>query len=104
MKTHPFWRPLLRTGLLFAALTATLSIMPASAQELVIPLGRQGDRDAISLPQTGMKAESVRKHWGSPETARGPIGQPPISQWHYPAFVVYFEGERVIHATIKHTP
>ncbi|MEH6356196.1 MAG: hypothetical protein V7760_09255 [Marinobacter sp.] len=104
MKIPHFWRPLLRTGLLSVALAATLSVMPASTQELVIPLGQQGDRDAISLPQTGMTAESVRKRWGSPDITRGPVGQPPISQWHYLAFVVYFEGERVIHATIKHTP
>jgi len=104
MKTHRFWRPLLRTGLLSAALAATLSVMPASTQELLIPLGQQGDREAIPLPQTGIKAERVRKRWGSPESTRGPVGQPPISQWHYPAFVVYLESERVIHSVIKHAP
>jgi hypothetical protein len=104
MKTHCFWRPLLRSGLLFAALATALSVMPANTQELVIPLGQQGDRDAMPLPQTGMKAEQVRERWGSPETSRGPVGQPPISQWHYPAFVVYFESERVIRAVIKHAP
>ena len=102
MKTHRFWRSLLRASLLSAALAATLSVMPASTQELVVPLGQQGHRDANSLPQTGMKAERVR--WGSPESTRGPVGQPPISQWHYPAFVVYFESDRVIRAVIKHTP
>jgi hypothetical protein len=104
MKTHRFWRPLLRAGLLSAALATTLSVMPASTQELFIPLGQQGNRDAISLPQTGMKAERVRVRWGSPESTRGPVGQPPISQWHYPAFVVYFESERVIRAVVKRTP
>ena len=104
MKTHRFWGPLLRAGLLSAALAATLSVMPASAQELIIPLGQQGDRDAVSLPQTGMKAEQVRERWGAPETSRGPVGQPHISQWHYPAFVVYLESERVIRAVIKRTP
>jgi len=104
MKTHCFWRPLLRAGLLSAALATALSVMPANTQELVIPLGQQGDRDAMLLPQTGMKAEQVRERWGSPETSRGPVGQPPISQWHYPAFVVYFESERVIRAVIKHAP
>ena len=104
MKTHRFWRSLLRASLLSAALAATLSVMPASTQELVVPIGQQGHRDANSLPQTGMKAERVRVRWGSPESTRGPAGQPPISQWHYPAFVVYFESDRVIRAVIKHTP
>jgi hypothetical protein len=104
MKTHRFWRPLLRAGLLSAALATTLSVMPANTQELIIPLGQQGNRDAISLPQTGMKAERVRERWGSPESTRGPVGQPPISQWHYAAFVVYFESGRVIRAVIKRAP
>ncbi|PFG09093.1 hypothetical protein [Marinobacter sp. LV10MA510-1] len=104
MKTYHFWRPLLRAGLLSAALATTLSVMSASAQELIIPLGQQGDRDVMSLPQTGMKAERVRERWGSPGSTGGPVGQPPISQWHYPAFVVYFESERIIRAVMKRTP
>jgi hypothetical protein len=104
MKTHRFWHPMLRAGLVSAALAATLTVMPASTQELFIPLGQQGDRKAMSLPQTGMTAERVRERWGSPESTRGPVGQPPISQWHYPTFVVYFENERAIRAVIKYTP
>lgn len=104
MKTHRFWRQSLRAGLLFAVLTTTLSVMPASTQERVIPLGQQGNRDAMPLPETGMKAERVRERWGSPEATRGPVGQPPISRWDYPAFVVYFESDRVIRAVVKHAP
>ena len=37
----------------------------------------------------------------TPQDIKGPVGEPPISQWHYQDFVVYFEGNRVIHAVVK---
>lgn len=104
MEIHCFWRSTLSAGLLITALAPALFIMPVSAEKLVIPLGQQGDRNAITLPQSGMKAERVRARWGSPESTHGPVGQPAISNWHYPAFVVYFENDRVIHAVIKRLP
>lgn len=95
---------MLRINLLAVALITFFSVMPVTAEEIVIPLGDQGERDAASLPQTGMKVGQVRERWGSPEVTRGPVGQPPVRQWHYPAFIVYFENEHVIRAVMKHTP
>jgi len=48
-----------------------------------------------------MSEDSVRNRWGAPQNIKGPVGEPPISQWHYQDFVVYFEGNRVIHAVVK---
>ncbi|MEP3561443.1 MAG: hypothetical protein ABJM19_10340 [Marinobacter sp.] len=91
----------LRTALGLAALL-TAGIAPAVlAEDLAIPVGSQADRSAISLPANGMSQASVRQRWGNPLDIRGPVGQPPISQWHYTDFVVYFERDLVMHTVAK---
>lgn len=40
----------------------------------------------------------VRRRFGEPIRRSAPIGQPPITQWVYPDFIVYFEHQYVIHA------
>lgn len=84
-----------------ATAVCTGSVAMANAEELKVPVGSQADRSQISLPSTGMSEDSVRNRWGTPQEIKGPVGQPPISQWHYQNFVVYFEGNRVIHAVVK---
>lgn len=74
----------------------------ATAEEVRIPVMSQAERGAQeNLPRTGMSQSSVRNGWGNPLETRGPVGDPPISQWYYDNFVVYFEGDRVIHAVLK---
>ncbi|MCM0611743.1 hypothetical protein KFJ24_04540 [Marinobacter sediminum] len=91
---------------LFGALTlaATLTMAPVSgaiAEELRIPVGTQADRYQGSFPKTGMTQDSVRSSWGQPAEIRGPVGEPPITQWYYQDFVVYFENNRVLHTVLK---
>lgn len=89
------------------ALTSLMSVGMASslhAEQLKIPVGSQADRSQVSLPATGMTQTSVRNRWGAPQDIKGPVGEPPITQWHYPEFVVYFEHDRVLHAVIKRNP
>ena len=81
------------------AVTATLAFLPmtsAVAEEIRVPVGQ------ASFPGSGMSQSSVRASWGAPMEIQGPVGQPPITQWHYQNFVVYFEGNRVIHTVLKH--
>lgn len=87
------------------AVTATLALFPmtsAVAEEIRVPVGTQADRDQASFPGSGMSQSTVRTSWGAPMEIQGPIGQPPITQWHYQNFVVYFEGDRVLHTVLKH--
>jgi len=86
------------------ALTGLLSAAALKAQELTIPVGTQADRSEIRLPAAGMDQDSVRKRWGAPREVRGPVGNPPISQWHYADFVVYFEYDRVLHTVPEKAP
>lgn len=55
-----------------------------------------GDR-----PSRGMTMQKVQSNWGQPTMRRAPVGEPPITRWEYPEFVVYFEHDRVIHAVLK---
>ncbi|MBD3641389.1 MAG: hypothetical protein HUJ18_10395 [Marinobacter sp.] len=86
------------------ALVATLSFAPSSgvlAEELRTPVGSQSDRSQGNYPKTGLSQSSVRAKWGNPMDVRGPVGEPPITQWHYQDFVVYFENDLVLHTVLK---
>lgn len=90
------------TGTLATAILLTLApVSGAFAEELSVPVGSQADRSQQSMPRTGMTQASVRASWGQPANVEGPVGQPPISQWNYGRFVVYFENDRVIHSVLK---
>jgi hypothetical protein len=54
-----------------------------------------------SRPTRGMTAASVESRFGAPKARLAPVGDPPISRWEYPDFVVFFEYDRVIHAVVK---
>ena len=97
-------------GTRFATLTLTLTLTLAlglgvagqvQAEQVTVPVGTQADRSHASLPENGMSQKTVKERWGSPQEIRQPVGQPPISQWHYPDFIVYFEGDTVLHTVMK---
>jgi hypothetical protein len=52
-------------------------------------------------PTRGMTQTSVESKYGSPSSVKAPVGEPPITRWEYPDFVVFFEHDRVIHAVLK---
>ncbi|WP_372966075.1 hypothetical protein [Marinobacter sp.] len=91
----------LRAAFTMAALILAGTAPALQAEDLTIPVGSQADRSQISLPSNGMSQDSVRNRWGAPQDIRGPVGEPPITQWSYSDFVVYFEYDRVIHAVVK---
>jgi hypothetical protein len=76
--------------------------MPATADTLIIE-GLDNARATVSQrPGRGLSMETVVATWGHPKSKRSPVGDPPITTWEYPGFVVYFEYERVIHAVPRH--
>ena len=88
--------------LTLAALTTglLLALSAAHAESLDMDTGSAmltgGDR-----PSRGMTMQKVQNEWGQPAMRRAPVGEPPITRWEYPEFVVYFEHNRVIHAVLK---
>jgi len=55
---------------------------------------------AVNSPEHGLTMDQIVQGWGEPQQRLGPVGEPPISQWVYADFVVYFEGDRVLHSVI----
>lgn len=97
---------MIRQGLLFLTVVAAATFaapVPAQGSRA------QGDRLIINnlnpaevaagvRPNRGMSMETVESRWGTPITKRGAVGDPPITRWEYPTFIVYFEYRNVIHA------
>ncbi len=52
-------------------------------------------------PSRGMTQARVAADYGRPSARHDAVGEPPISRWEYPGFVVFFEYDRVIHAVTK---
>ena len=52
-------------------------------------------------PGRGMTQARVEQSYGEPARRVGAVGDPPISRWDYPDFVVFFEYDKVIHSVSK---
>jgi hypothetical protein len=58
-------------------------------------------RSSIEAPARGMSMAQVEARFGAPAERYAAVGQPPITRWVYPAFVVYFEYSHVVHAVTR---
>ena len=58
-------------------------------------------KESDSTPPRGMTMSEVATKFGSPASKVPAVGTPPISRWEYPGFVVYFEGDHVIHSVVS---
>ena len=87
--------PQLLAGLVVAVAASTVPAQ-ARADELTTPpaptAGEQANR-----PSRGMSMDKVEATFGAPTQRAAPVGEPPITRWEYPGFVVYFEHHLVIH-------
>lgn len=45
-------------------------------------------------PTNNMIMSKVREATGEPEIVMAAVGEPPITRWQYPGYVVYFEHDR----------
>lgn len=55
-------------------------------------------RARAATPSRGTSMAQVERQFGAPAERFAAIGQPPITRWVYPNFVVFFEYSHVIHA------
>jgi hypothetical protein len=70
----------------------------ASADELNMTPAPQAQGNQ---PARGMSMEKVEAAFGAPTNRAPAVGQPPITRWEYPGFVVYFEHNLVLHSVVK---
>lgn len=82
------------------AVAATLSL-PIAAQNLSMPGTDTSAEASIAFPERGMSMNQVEQTYGTPETRRAAVGDPPITRWEYNEFIVYFEYKHVIHSVPK---
>ena len=54
----------------------------------------------VETPQRGSTMEAVQAKFGEPANKAGPVGNPAITKWFYPNFVVVFENDKVLHAVV----
>jgi hypothetical protein len=78
----------------------------ASAETLLVDRVHQEPR--MTMPSRGMSMAQVQSHFGAPSNRLDPRGGqkhqwPTINRWSYPAFVVYFEKNKVIDAVANKT-
>ena len=83
---------LVAVGLILAA-PAFSETLAVDGQVAVKPSG-------IETPPRGSSMSAVEAKFGAPANKSGPVGNPPITKWFYPNFVVVFENDKVLHAVV----
>ena len=71
---------------------------PAAADVLLLDGIDAARQSASQRPARGSSMERVEAAFGPPAARHNAVGEPPITRWDYPGFVVYFEYQYVIHA------
>ena len=74
-----------------------LVVAPSYAQNLQIAATPPAQA-RVDLPSRGASMDQVEARFGAPAERYAAVGQPPITRWVYPSFVVYFEYRHVVHA------
>ena len=74
--------------------------VPAVSETLAID-GQVAIKPAgIETPQRGSTMTVVEQKFGAPANKSSSVGNPPITKWFYPNFVVVFENDKVLHAVV----
>jgi hypothetical protein len=73
---------------------------PAFSETLAIDGQVTVKPSGIETPQRGASMSAVEAKFGAPSNKSSPVGNPPITKWFYPNFVVVFENDKVLHAVV----
>lgn len=81
-----------------------LLLTPLAQSEVIqISVSKQSPQlKSIERPASGMKKAEVEQKFGAPQEISGPVGEPPITKWHYADYIVYFEFDTVIHTVLNY--
>ena len=71
--------------------------VPAQADTLAIP-GHYELDTSMALPSRGSSMDRVLAEFGEPLQRKAAVGEPPITEWDYGDFKVYFEFQTVLHS------
>ena len=86
-----------------AAMTLALLAFAGAAAAETLLIERVQEENKAAMPARGMSMADVEARFGAPAERLDPRGGqksqwPTINRWSYPAFVVYFEQNKVIDA------
>lgn len=86
-----------------ALIVGLLSLAPLALQADVLLLDgvEMSAQNATARPTRGMTMQRVESAFGAPSARHAAVGEPPITRWEYPDFVVFFEHQHVIHAVAR---
>jgi hypothetical protein len=92
--------------MLAAAILGLTTAATAWADVLLIERTEQAQR--ASVPTNGLTMAQVEARFGAPSERMPPVAgykpaHPAITRWRYPAFMVYFENQRVISTVLAPT-
>lgn len=87
----------MRTGLYLLLLTCSFMLQTANAGDTLVIPGHVETTGKQVMPKRGISMDDVLSEFGEPDERYGPIGEPPISEWVYGSFRVYFEYQIVLH-------
>ncbi len=87
----------MRSGFKLLALACILIAPALQADTLTIP-GHVVTDEVTVMPRRGIDMNAVIVEFGQPDERYGPIGDPPITEWVYGNFRVYFEYQIVLHS------
>jgi hypothetical protein len=91
-----------RTLLISAVLAAGASLAGLAQADIIAVDSGIAVRDSNGIaPARGMTMSQVSSKFGAPVSKVPAVGNPPISRWEYPSFIVYFEGDHVIHSVVS---
>jgi hypothetical protein len=76
------------------------SAVPAFAETLAIDGQVAIKPTGVETPQRGSTMTAVEQKFGAPSNKSSAVGNPPITKWFYPNFVVVFEHDKVLHAVV----
>lgn len=79
---------------------------PQAARADNLLIHRVQEERGMNLPSHGMSMAQVEQRYGAPQRKLAPRGgdsskHPVINRWKYPDFIVYFQGNRVIHSVLN---
>jgi hypothetical protein len=97
------YRNLMVAGVLAMGLYGFWGLAAARAETIAVDNGIAVKESDVATPARGMTMDQVATKFGAPVSKTPAVGNPPISRWEYPGFVVYFEREHVIHSVVANS-
>jgi len=98
------YRNLLVAATLAGGLAAATGLCESvKAETIAVDNGIAVKQSDVATPTRGMTMAQVATKFGAPASKIPAVGKPPISRWEYSGFIVYFEGDHVIHSVVANS-